>query len=256
MKKLLALALSIFLLIGGLTSCSDENDIANEPEAAAPNWETQKYSITYDANGGSGTMDASKQIDYGSSIFLKKNKFSRSNHVFWGWSTDSGSNTVEYSNQAKIEVVGNITLYAVWLKTGASTKFASSDVRDVKLGVGESHTDTVNTGFNKAELIEHGFRQIEINVTFAAKRENPLQLNNAEFWVKTDSYQKMIDWWDTDDSNCGLKWTDNEHTFTINTSDLNDNGTFYLMWNHYWDNGSIVEAWYLGETTVTCTAKK
>ena len=81
------------------------------------NPETPKatYTITFDANGGSGEMKA-QTAEEGTEITLTANAFIREGFTFSGWATSAGVG-VSYSDKAKITVTGDITLYAKWTKT-------------------------------------------------------------------------------------------------------------------------------------------
>jgi uncharacterized repeat protein (TIGR02543 family) len=91
------------------------------------------YSVSYDANGGSGTIP-SQTVQSGESVIVRSNSFSRSGYVFIGWATSSSGN-VEYQGGSTISnVTSNITLYAVWRQSNpinitfsGSTIYASAD---------------------------------------------------------------------------------------------------------------------------------
>ena len=70
------------------------------------------YTVTFDANGGIGTI-ASISVEEGSEITLPKNTFTKTGYSFAGWATSADGN-VSYSDKAKITVTGNIMLYAKW----------------------------------------------------------------------------------------------------------------------------------------------
>lgn len=70
------------------------------------------YTVTFDANGGSGTI-ANISVEEGSEITLPENIFTKSSYIFAGWAT-SADGDVSYSDKAKITVTGNIMLYAKW----------------------------------------------------------------------------------------------------------------------------------------------
>ena len=72
-----------------------------------------KYTVTYNANGGSGTMSAST-CTAGSSCTLTANTFSRANYTFAGWNTAADGTGTAYANSASVSSLGNTTLYAVW----------------------------------------------------------------------------------------------------------------------------------------------
>jgi len=75
-------------------------------------WQLSTYTVTFDANGGTGTMDP-QVFEYGVAQNLTVNGYSRENYCFTGWSTTAGG-TVEYTNRASYTATANITLYAIW----------------------------------------------------------------------------------------------------------------------------------------------
>lgn len=70
------------------------------------------YTVTFDANGGIGTI-ASISVEEGSEITLPKNTFTKTGYSFAGWATSADGN-ISYSDKAKISITGNITFYAKW----------------------------------------------------------------------------------------------------------------------------------------------
>ena len=75
-------------------------------------WRANTYTITYNANGGEGTM-ASSTKSYGSAITLRTNTFTREGYTFKGWAT-SANGSVVYADGARYTSNASITLYAVW----------------------------------------------------------------------------------------------------------------------------------------------
>lgn len=67
--------------------------------------------VTFNANGGTGTMDA-QEIVAGVSTALTANAFS-GNADFAGWATSSDGNVV-YANSASVTLIEDTTLYAKW----------------------------------------------------------------------------------------------------------------------------------------------
>ena len=72
----------------------------------------QRYEITYNPNGGSGSMSATYKR-HGTNVTLRSNSFTRANHSFAGWATSS-TGSVVYSNGATYTSNANATLYAKW----------------------------------------------------------------------------------------------------------------------------------------------
>lgn len=75
-------------------------------------WSENTYTVSYDANGGSGAPAA--QTKYATTnLTLSSQIPTRSQYVFLGWATSAGGSVV-YSAGATYSSNANITLYAVW----------------------------------------------------------------------------------------------------------------------------------------------
>lgn len=70
------------------------------------------YTVSYNANGGSGAPSSQSQY-YGSSITLSSTRPTRAGHTFLGWATSS-TGGVSYTPGATYSSYTSITLYAVW----------------------------------------------------------------------------------------------------------------------------------------------
>lgn len=86
-------------------------------------WLTADYTITYDANDGSGAPSA-QTFEEGSRT-LSSTTPTRSGYSFLGWSTSSSATTATYAAGGTINLTANTTLYAVW-KAELSTVSASN----------------------------------------------------------------------------------------------------------------------------------
>ena len=85
-------------------------------------WKAITYTVTFDANGGEGTMEP-QTFQAGVTKALSKNAFTKNEAVFVGWSTekDGGDKGWSYNDQQEItfrDSSSNLTLYAQW-KTNA-----------------------------------------------------------------------------------------------------------------------------------------
>ncbi|MGN0982285.1 MAG: InlB B-repeat-containing protein, partial [Candidatus Limivicinus sp.] len=80
-------------------------------------WETEpvNYTLSYNANGGSGSM-ASQTVTEGQSTKLKTNTFTKNGYYFTGWNTKSDGSGTSYSDGAYATFYGNTTIYAQWQK--------------------------------------------------------------------------------------------------------------------------------------------
>ncbi len=71
------------------------------------------YTVTFDANGGSGTM-LPQTFREGMAQTLRANTFTRTNYTFAGWNTDANGSGTAYTNGQSITISANMTLYAQW----------------------------------------------------------------------------------------------------------------------------------------------
>lgn len=77
-----------------------------------------KYTVTFDGNGGSGTM-ANQSFDYDEKKALTANSFTRTGHAFTGWNTKADGSGTPYTDKQKVKNLtdtdgGTVTLYAQW----------------------------------------------------------------------------------------------------------------------------------------------
>lgn len=81
-----------------------------------------EYTVTYDANGGTGTF-ASQTKTYGNSVTLNNAVPTRTGYTFLGWSTDKTATTAEYKAGDTYTADADATLYAVWKQITYTIKF-------------------------------------------------------------------------------------------------------------------------------------
>ena len=77
------------------------------------------YTITYDANGGQGTV-SSQTAAAGASVTLAGGGgLSSTGKTFSGWNTDASGTGTAYNGGDSFTVNGNVTLYAQWTSSGS-----------------------------------------------------------------------------------------------------------------------------------------
>lgn len=92
-------------------------------------WEPTVYTVTFDANGGKGTMDPmTGTIE--NKIILPTSRFTHDDYVFTGWNTKADGSGKSYT--AGQSVAANLTLYAQWAE-----KSATGSLTITKLVTGE-----------------------------------------------------------------------------------------------------------------------
>ena len=80
-------------------------------------WTANTYKVTFNANGGSGTM-SQQNFTYGTAQALTANAFMRPGHTFTGWA-ETASGAVKYVDKKSVSNLSataeaTVTLYAVW----------------------------------------------------------------------------------------------------------------------------------------------
>ena len=131
-------------------------------------WKANTYTVTYNANGGSGTM-ANSSHTYDTAKALTANGFTRTGYTFLGWSTSASATTATYSNKQSVKNLtatngATITLYAVWQKNPVTVssiaiqskptktvytvgeKFDASGLK-IEVTMSDGTTKTVTNGF-------------------------------------------------------------------------------------------------------------
>ena len=76
-------------------------------------WKANTYTVTYNANGGSGAP-ASQTKTHDKALTLSSARPIRTNYNFKGWSTSASATTITYAPGASYVKNAAVTLYAVW----------------------------------------------------------------------------------------------------------------------------------------------
>jgi len=76
-------------------------------------WKANTYTVSFDANGGSGAP-ASQTKTYGKTLTLSSTKPTRKDFNFLGWATSKSSQAVAYQAGSSYTANAAATLYAVW----------------------------------------------------------------------------------------------------------------------------------------------
>ena len=87
-----------------------------------------QYTVSYNANGGTGTTESSTHT-YDTAKKLTKNGFSRTGYVFAGWGTSANGSAV-YGNEESVKNLSltgaGVTLYAQWTQIVCNAKIVES----------------------------------------------------------------------------------------------------------------------------------
>ena len=108
--------------LDGIDPQSDSTEQADLTNALA-NLANSMRTVTFDANGGTGTM-APQGVVSGTATTLNANTFTREGYTFTGWATSEKGNVI-YKDGDEATLAENVTLYAQW-KSNASPAPAST----------------------------------------------------------------------------------------------------------------------------------
>ena len=101
------------------------------------------YAVTFDANGGSGTMSA-ESYAAGVAKALTANAFTFTGYTFTGWNTAANGSGTAYTDGATYPFNANVTLYAQWSANSEDVSF------DANGGSGTMSAESYTTGVAKA----------------------------------------------------------------------------------------------------------
>ncbi len=215
----------------GSTSITVSGNITSSTISASVS--ANKYTIEYNANGGTG-MTASSMHTYGQSQALTSNGFSRHGWTFLGWSTDKNATSAMYTDKQSVVNLSSqsgatVTLYAVWsIRTSFTVDFTTFNVawngkESVSIDLSE-HVDLSslkNLGYTKITLVQKFYLEK------TSKDKNAYACSQVRF--NSDSGTL----WNNSDSKVtpGREYT-NYHYFTGGATDAN------LEWTNTRDLGN------------------
>ena len=102
----------------------------------------KKYTVTYNANGGSGAPLAQTKT-YGKSIALSSQKPTRSGYSFKGWATSPGAASAQYQPGSSYSSNKDLMLYAVWESDKVESSLTLS-ANSITLDCGSSKTISIS----------------------------------------------------------------------------------------------------------------
>lgn len=88
-------------------------------------WESNKYTVTFDANGGNAVEPASKEVTYGETYGDLPTPTRSGSYSFRGWFTASSGGT-QVTADTVVSLTEGQTLYAQWTYTGGSPSSGST----------------------------------------------------------------------------------------------------------------------------------
>lgn len=107
--------------------------------------------LTYDANGGEGTIDSATGAA-GESVTVAENGFTRNNYTFTGWNTQADGNGTAYKAGDSFTLTDKDTvLYAQWSKNDDSAGTDPNEIKHVNDSVNCKNDGSADTNPNSAD---------------------------------------------------------------------------------------------------------
>ena len=161
---------------------------------AEQSFEGVSTAISFNANGGEGTMAEITDLLVGASVILPQNTLLRSGYRFMGWNTEEDGSGDDYADGATVtirpEMAGGFTLYAVWAVDEAVLDTGRTVNVKLKQQAGATapryfDIDTKIKAVRRADALPGGF---DIN-------------DSANIISSDDSANKIYSWFDDSDGN-------------------------------------------------------
>ena len=143
------IAIKTVLKGGGESTTSSRSESINIPAL-------EPVTITFNANGGSGTVPSSINTYVGVANTIPLNSLTRTGYTFNGWNTASDGSGTAYATGSTITPSGNVTLYAQWKTTYAKPEIQNLlafRTANASGGASPTVTSTGKTGFCKFQLV-------------------------------------------------------------------------------------------------------
>ncbi|MFN8260616.1 MAG: InlB B-repeat-containing protein [Chitinophagales bacterium] len=195
-------------------------------------WVPSGYTVTFDANGGTGTM-ANQTAS--SATYLTLNTFTRAGYTFAGWATTSGG-AVAYTDGDSYPFTANATLYAVWTPNNNTITFDGNGATG-----GATSTQTLATaataalnlnGYTKTGFTFSGWAtSAGGSVAYADGASYTMGTSNVTLyavWVAAGSYTVIFD------ANGGTGTMANQTANTptaLNSNAFTRSGYIFNKWN-------------------------
>jgi uncharacterized repeat protein (TIGR02543 family) len=151
---------------GGKTYAANSTYTFTANNTLYAKWVPYTYTVIYESNDGSGTMDSSHHA-YGFSQALNANAFTRTGFTFTGWARDAGGAVELQDGQVVSNLTsvkgGTITLYAKWAVNTHTV------VYDKNGGTGGATASSIHTYSIAKTLTRNGFTRTGFNFLGWAK---------------------------------------------------------------------------------------
>ena len=208
----------------GGSSVSSPYNAPNSTKSVYARFKANSYTISYNANGGTGTTSSSTHY-YGVAKTLTSNGFTKDNYEFAGWTTNADGTGTSYTNGQSVTSLSStqgatITLYAQWKQVltlddnggssdGSVTVYWNrSDISDF--------SEAVRTGYTCTGYYDGSGNKFIAEETGALVYSSAISsyISDAGKWVNTGAAPSL-----------SAHWEANTYTVTLNDHDATIHGT-------------------------------
>lgn len=219
-------------------------------------WTVNKYTVVYNANGGTGTTQASTHT-YDNSRELSKNGFTRAGWVFLGWSTNASAKTAAYTDGQKVKNLtnvpnGTVTLYAIWLKTEYSIH--DSGCNHNITNDNNNFIMTIYPGMDRETLKANGYTKLKLHFHFKGRATTFFTFNTPRLRIYSYTNVELYNGSHNAFEGSGGSWTWRDVYYDLDLNNAQTDGSFWTQWSTSGGNGD--DGWCLDEYTITVTAVK
>lgn len=177
-------------------------------------WEAVKYTISYNANGGSGAP-GSQTKTYGQTLTLSSTVPTKTNYNFKGWSTSASATSATYSAGGSYTANASATLYAVW-----GIAYVAPRITGLTVYRSDSSGTASDSGTYVSVSLNWAVDKLPATVVYSYK------LSTASSWTQASSQQYTSG----SSSSCIIGSLDADKTYDIKVTVTDSAGSSYATY--------------------------
>lgn len=166
-------------------------------------WTTNSYTVSYNANGGSGTPPSTVTVNYNATTTVASGStLTRTGYTFAGWNTNSGGTGTSYAEGSTLTMgTANVTLYAKWTIRTYRLSYTTMGA------TGGSPPTSIDLNYNSTTSVDSGTGFTRPGYTFLRWRDpNTGTFYNAGSTFTMPAYNVQLE----------AQWTAVLYTFSFN----------------------------------------
>ena len=161
------------------------------------------YSVTYNANGGTGSVTDTEKYAKGAEATVMSNSFINDGKVFLSWNTQANGTGTTYYPNSTVKITGDVTLYAQWGDKASTVSVTYHS------NFGTDQTKTVNGIANNGQITVADYSATGLSAregyTFAGWKNNEGISFSANDPARVDNGSNDL----------YAQWTINQYNYTV-----------------------------------------